>query len=258
MSFALRRLRHVGSGRRKQFRVVEVVDVPVTSVRIWRFHRATAEASPLVNAALRLVECNTPTAIRELSDWYQDNQAISFSEWTGVCLSRSDIGDLPAWAVPMPWWTEVLEGRHRKALANIAHEAGKQLATEQEANLNWPSFGPVAPEVPSREVRRLASIIDAWDEILSRSEASELPVVRRLVTTSTEGDVWEVKSGNHRFACAAALGVPTMRCTVLEVAYERNSHKWKGVKDGSFTSDEAGTLFRSVVDGHPRSSIGST
>ncbi len=239
--------RHWSLSIRRKSKALEIVNVPVAAGRIWRTQQVGSDNNPLVGAARLVIQGREQAAVRTLRDWYREHFAWTFSEWTGMEFRDARLGQKPPWAVPMPWWNDSCDERARKAKQNLAAEAGIAFTSDFEATLNWPVFGPVSAELPEREVGRIKRILKAWEEDQVGYREAELPTVRRLQDSGGSVAVWEVKSGNHRFACAAALEVTHLRCTVVSTVDKKDLNRWPGVRAQVFSRNEADALFRMVA-----------
>lgn len=228
-------------------------EVPVSDARIWRKDRATGETSPLVRAALAVINHDRHAAVEGLEDWYQAHTFRTFSEWSGLGFTNPAVENAPPWAVPMPWWNETMEKRRSRALATIVAETGCEPTSDEEATRLWPNAGPATREDVQREIGRIEAVLENWGQIVGTQTLDSLPQVRRLEISDSNACIWEVKSGNHRVACAGALAVPTLLCVEIEAVSAASVSDWLGVKSGLFTPPEALSLFELVASGNPGS-----
>ncbi len=219
--------------------------LPTADLRSWRFLSLTPDRHPLVRAARTLLGGRRIEAVKDLRAWYAENTTRTVAEWFDfVPISRA-LRELSPWTVPHPWWEEDVEARRRKTYANIVAEYGIDASSDATVGMYWNVSGPVADAVPEYEIARLERIIEQRN--MRDEKGHSLPLVRCLLTRGLP-TLWEIKSGHHRIAVEAALGMRFVRAQVRAVAYEDIS-LWPGVRSGLFTRDDALTVFEKVEAG---------
>lgn len=177
--------------------------------------------------------------------WFR-NQSVASFYGLGP---NSRLNRFPAWAHVLPWaerspsemirWLPPRIRRNRNLHgARIPLLAGRKRIMRLDSTTSTASHGKQFFELSS------AMHSEGFWVRCNVEDPFRVWLLRRGKATR-----WLVYSGNHRIAAVAANGIYTVHAELQAVVDERDLRRWSNVANGSFTEDEALTIFENMWDG---------
>lgn len=159
------------------------------------------------------------------------------------------LAGLPATAYVVPWVVtspQALRAKRAQWMKREAEACGKNLSLEDGFN----HFGPVSEAKGELEIERLASLYRSLKSRgYERRNRGYSDIAGWLLTERGEHWCFQIKSGAHRAAVAAAVGVPALPVRTASIVLREAVEYWPQVVAGRYTVEGALKLFDRIMMG---------
>lgn len=182
-----------------------------------------------------------------LLDFYDHPRAISGSELLGV--PHDHFSSEPIWSAVFPWQPQGVD-EWRSSMERAARLESKRFGFRLLIRDGWTWMGPVTAEKLTLEITRIQHIVR---EIQARGYQRRNLFdgdIRAFLLVSNSGEIrWHCISGNHRAIALSGLGFSSVPIRIERVVREDEVKFWPHVREGTFTSCQASTIFKNIFNG---------
>lgn len=179
---------------------------------------------------------------------YKKEKLLKISDFLGF-QNNSILKKYPLWSLVMPWEHESLQDRYDSYFGSfLRNRSGHELAVENiNFNVNCEEIF-YSTDTAKSQVQQTWGI---WKSIKKNGyiETRNSPRINILVNSNQWR--WVMSgSGNHRAYIASALKYKNLLAQIKQVIRRHDVEKWSNVKNGTYSPEEALTIFDSVFSGN--------
>jgi hypothetical protein len=195
----------------------------------------------------------TQSSEKEFSEILYKNYVIESKMSAAQILgldSNHESSKYPIWAMVYPWDGESINDRFERypnALIKNRTTHGLLFDSSDHKHIIEKSYSFEAAEIQAKQYIQLLKKIQQYGFI----EGNSLPHILIL----KKGDRWKWLvgvEGNHRAYINHLLKKPSLFSEVIDIVDILKASKWKNVKNGLYTLDEAKYIFQLVFEGKVR------
>lgn len=228
-----------------------LLNTPIDRIRAWDFFRTDQNIHPYYFALSQSQTddgLDAHTLKANLNAYYKKSDAFNAAQWLGLDRNHTYWSQYISWGKVLPWNPSTPEQRIVRIKADALKDSSEH-GLALDISHGWPWIGPVSSSLLSLETSRLKSL---YRSIISNGYTVQ-PYKENVGGTLLvkNSDEWVVvcAPGQHRAIVAAFIGEKYIPVEITRIARRSDVHKWPQVRRGTYTVDEALSVFDRIMEG---------